>query len=104
MSEYSPDAWVILKLTNKGKVHYRVFAGWYGGYTGSDSWKMNSGIVKTIVGCNHYTFVGESGSTYRCHKEAERMSGYMSQVFASFVEQQNEDFQIEVIDIEDLPK
>ena len=45
--EYCPDRWLVVKITTKetGKVHYRVFATWHGGYLGSDSWKLNSDII-----------------------------------------------------------
>lgn len=82
MSEYVPDRWVVITITNKetGKSHQRVFAGWYGGYTGGDSWQMNSGITKVRDTGSHYEFDGQSGSVYKCHKESYGMSGYMSGV------------------------
>ncbi len=47
MSDYTPDKWLMVKLTNKNnEFHYRIFACWYGGYLGSDSWKLNSGVTK----------------------------------------------------------
>jgi hypothetical protein len=102
MSNYVPDAWVIVKLTSKGEVHHRVFAGWYGGYLGSDSWKMNSGITKVEDCGTYYRFHGESGSTYECHKEAERTTGYMAQIYANFKSQETDDLKIEMIDYKDM--
>ena len=77
--DYTPDKWVVIRVTDKatGKTHYRVFATWYGGYTGSDCWKMNSGIVSVVKrddGC--LEFFGESGSVYFCHENCWGMSGY----------------------------
>lgn len=45
--EYCPDRWLVLKFTEDttGKVDYRVFATWCGGYLDCDSWQLNSGIV-----------------------------------------------------------
>ena len=40
----TPDKWVVLKIEHEGNIIYKVFASWYGGYLGSDSWKLNSGI------------------------------------------------------------
>jgi hypothetical protein len=72
MSEYTPDNWVVLKIgVNPDDIIYKVLAGWSGGYTTGDSWKLNSGIVKTEVDGNYYRFIGYSGSVYVCHKESE---------------------------------
>lgn len=69
MSYYSPDNWVIIKL-NGDDPHYKVLAGWSGGYTTGDSWRMNSGITEVIEEDDHWLFIGSSGSTYACHKDA----------------------------------
>ena len=70
MSEYIPDKWVVVKITgvDTPPVH-KVFACWYGGYAGSDSWKLNSGITKATLEGNVYSFEGSSGSVYECHKD-----------------------------------
>ena len=41
MSDYSPEKWLVVKISveNNPSVH-KVFACWYGGYLGSDSWKL----------------------------------------------------------------
>jgi hypothetical protein len=57
MSYHNPDKWVIIKITGKDP-HYRVFCSWYGGYGGSDSWRMNSGITKLIEEDDYYLFIG----------------------------------------------
>lgn len=99
---YNPDAWCILKINTNGKIHYRVFAGWYGGYLGSDSWKLNSGIVSVHTEGDCYEFAGESGSVYRCHKDLECMTGYMVQIYSSFVSENNDDRHIERIPYADM--
>ena len=39
MSDYTPDKWVVVKITSdKNPPIHKVFACWYGGYAGSDSW------------------------------------------------------------------
>ena len=50
MSTYTPDLWVILEFKEKDseEVNRKVLASWYGGYAGSDSWKLSSGITKQI--------------------------------------------------------
>jgi hypothetical protein len=79
-SNYSPDNWVVIFL-NGDAPHYRILAGWSGGYLNGDSWRMNSGIVKceevtekyTYNGkereSTYYVFYGSSGSYYKCHKD-----------------------------------
>ena len=49
MSDYTPDRWVIVKIVTPKERLYKVFASWSGGYNGSDSWKMNSGITQASL-------------------------------------------------------
>lgn len=67
MSDYNPDKWVVVKIGEENL--YKVFACWYGGYLGSDSWKLNSGITKATLEGYVYSFEGSSGSVYHCHKD-----------------------------------
>jgi hypothetical protein len=75
MSRYyhTPDHWVIIHLNGKDP-HYRVLGGWYGGYLGSDSWRLNSGITQCIEEDEYWLFIGSSGSTYACHKDTYGLS------------------------------
>lgn len=66
---YKPDNWVIIKV-NGDNPHYRVLAGWSGGYTTGDSWRMNSGVLSVSTEEDYYLFKGSSGSTYKCHKDS----------------------------------
>jgi len=86
MSDYTPDKWMVIKITiKKTKAsHYRVFACWYGGFAGSDSWKMNSGITSATQDENGYHFTGSSGSVYHCHKNGYGISSYGASVLARF--------------------
>lgn len=86
MSDYVPDRWMLVKITTDGgEVIYKVFASWYGGYLGSDSWKLNSGIVKVSEEENSYLFYGSSGSIYECHKNACGISGYGMSVLSNMM-------------------
>jgi hypothetical protein len=69
MSNYRPDNWVVIKFKGDDP-HYRVLAGWSGGYLDGDSWRMNSGITEVTEDDNSYHFTGSSGSTYSCGKES----------------------------------
>jgi hypothetical protein len=64
MTIYTPDNWVILHIKGPTE-HYRVLAGWSGGYLDGDSWKMNSGIVRVEKTEEGYDFIGSSGSVYK---------------------------------------
>ena len=53
---YTPDGWMIVKITGTNP-HYRVFGSWRGGYLSGDSWRMNSGIISVKEdGENYYVF------------------------------------------------
>lgn len=69
MSDYSPDNWVVIKIKGKDP-HYRVLAGWSGGYLNGNSWRLNSGITKVEEDDRNYYFFGASGSSYCCNKGA----------------------------------
>lgn len=66
---YFPDNWVVIKIKGDDP-HYRVLAGWSGGYLDGDSWRMNSGVTKVTSEGNHFKFWGSSGSCYVCHKDS----------------------------------
>lgn len=85
MSTYHPDRWVIVKFTNGDVSYEKVFAGWYGGFAGSDSWKLSSGTVSTVVKENTFEFKQETGSTYICHKKSYGLSSYMASVFEYWI-------------------
>jgi hypothetical protein len=69
MSNYYPGNWVIIKLKGDDP-HYRILAGWSGGYATGDSWRMNSGITEVNETDDNYYFKGSSGSEYRCGKQS----------------------------------
>lgn len=88
MSTYTPDRWEVLEFQRGGdEPVYKVFAGWYGGYCGTDSWQLNSGIVKVVDLGDTYEFHGTSGSVYTCHKGFQSMSGYMLNVYGNWLNQ-----------------
>jgi hypothetical protein len=65
---YFPDNWVIIKI-NGDDPHYRVLAGWSGGYVTGDEWRMNCAITNVEFENNQYTFHWSTGSKYICHKD-----------------------------------
>lgn len=67
---YTPDNWVIIFFDAPDDPHYRVLAGWSGGYLDSDHWRMNGGIVKSTFDGDYWYFYGHSGSVYKCYVDS----------------------------------
>lgn len=99
MREYTPDHWVMLKLTHKGKPIYKILAGWGGSYLYGASWKLNSGVTRVEDDGDAYLFHGSSGSVYVCRKNCYGLSGYTASILDSFYKQaeDNEDVSIECL-------
>ncbi len=72
MNTYTPDNWVIVRV-KWDKAHYRVLAGWTGGYLYGNSWRINSGIVRHEKKGDYYYFYGETGSCYKCYIPAQAL-------------------------------
>ena len=84
MSTYTPDKWVVVEMTLDKHHFCRVLASWYGGFAGSDSWKMSSGITGIEEFDDRYEYANTSGSLYICYKQVVGMSGYTAGVFRNF--------------------
>ncbi len=99
MADYTPDRWLVLRIQTDKEILYKVFAAWSGGYTGSDSWKLNSGIVRATWADPYWEFDGSSGSVYRCHWDGYGTNGYGGAVLDNLISQaQAQGIQIEVMD------
>lgn len=72
MTEYNPDSWVVLKMTHKEQIIYKVLGGWAESYTNGSSWRLNSGIERAEYDISNdvWKFYGSSGSVYNCHPDA----------------------------------
>lgn len=90
-----PDKWLIIRI----KDIYKVFATYLGGYGGSDSWRLNSGISSVTEEGNYYIFNGYSGSQYKCHKRAYGSVLYTQSVLDDVMEKAKK----QGIDMEVLP-
>jgi hypothetical protein len=89
MSKNYPDNWVVLQIATDGDAHlYKLLGGWSGSYLSSNSWQLNSGIVKVEESDLYWTFHGVSGSQYVCHKKAYGLkmnnSGICKQILEEF--------------------
>lgn len=104
--EEHPDAWVIVKFSfENSEPIYKVLAGWYGGYAGADSWRLNSGIESISLRENVFVIKGYSGSVYHCHKNEERMTGLTGSIFNSLKSQgSDQGTGVEVVLIKDILK
>lgn len=102
--EYNPDVWTIVEISGSDveDTYYRVLAGWYGGYTRGDSWKMNSGITKIVEHTHFFEVHGSSGSIYNLTKGSERFSNYTHSVYSGYAEQNTEALSINVVDMSDV--
>ncbi len=86
MSDYQPDRWCVLKIHAPQETIYKVFASWSGGYGGSDSWKLNSGITRATLVDQCWEFDGSSGSVYSCHTQGYGTNGYGGRVLSNLID------------------
>ena len=107
MSEYIPDRWVMLKISDPNTTCYKILAGWGGSYLHGQSWKLNSGVTKVEKEGDYLLFSGYSGSVYKCHT-SEGSYGFMSitsGVYETFMKQtESEEAQTKGIKIELMPE
>ena len=103
-NQYTPDRWVVVEITHGEDVTRKIMSGWYGGYLGSDSWRLSSGITKVEDNDKFYKIHNHSGSVYTCYKSAYGVSGLMGGVIANWMNQAEDrnDISLKVLDIEDL--
>lgn len=106
MREYTPDVWVVLEFDapHLKEPLRKVFAGWYGGFAGSNSWKLNSGITEVRRDGDYYEFDGYSGSTYRCHEANYHMSSLMHGIYDNWIKQADErgDVTIKILSLDEV--
>jgi hypothetical protein len=87
---HEPDNWVVVKFPD----HYRVLAGWSGGYLSGDSWRLNSGIVRAEQDGQYWYFYGASGSYYSCRKGAYCLRKNNSYIY----EQLQQKYEVSIMD------
>lgn len=106
MSTYWPDTWKILSLnTSSGDTIYKIFAGWYGGFSQGDSWKLSSAMFDLKDEGDFYSSLQESGSTYNLHKNAEKLSSYQMSILSMWEDQlQQNGAEIKIVHSEDYLK
>ena len=87
MRENLPDTWVLVEVSDGQTRVCKVFAGWYGGYGGSDSWKLSSAIVSIQRVGDWLVFSNASGSRYKCNINNQKMSGLQQSLFIGWIDQ-----------------
>ena len=87
MSEYTPDKWVVIEIAMDNTTVQRILSSWYGGWAGSDSWRLSSGITEVEELEDSYIIKNESGSVYTCFKGRYGMSSYAMSILESFKKQ-----------------
>ena len=87
MSEYTPDRWVVIEIVMEGVKTQKILSSWYGGWVGSDSWRLSSGITEVEELEDSYIIKNESGSVYTCYKVRYGMSSYAMGILEDFKKQ-----------------
>ena len=87
MSEYTPDKWVVIEVEYEGVKTQKILSSWYGGWAGSDSWRLSSGITEVEELEDSYIIKNESGSVYTCFKGRYGMSAYAMGILEDFKKQ-----------------
>ena len=94
----TPDKWIVVKIETNEMTIYKVFATWYGGYLGSDSWRLNSGIKEIDIHEDDYIdFIGYSGSVYRCVIGHYGTSMYSQGIINSIIKSIPEEYSFEIL-------
>ena len=87
MSEYTPDCWVVIEIATDNTKVQRILSSWYGGFAGSNSWRLSSGITEVEELEDSYIIKNESGSVYTCYKRRYGMSSYTAGILEDFKKQ-----------------
>ena len=87
MSKYIPDKWVVIELDYDGIKTQKILSSWYGGWAGSDSWRLSSGITEVEELEDSFIIKNHSGSVYTCFKGSYGMSFYTSNILEGFKKQ-----------------
>jgi len=96
-SHYTPDKWVVIEINNGVQTYRKILGSWYGGFAGSDSWKLSSAIDEIIIEDDVYHFYNHSGSLYNCHKSSYGMSSYAGSIYQGWVdESEKEDSRVKI--------
>jgi hypothetical protein len=86
MTTYAPDRWVIVEISDVAMGTTRkVLGSWYGGYAGSNSYRLSSGVSKVVDKGDYWEVHNRSGSIYICGKESNGMSMFTQSFLSSMI-------------------
>ena len=103
MSNYQPDMWAIVQFKRPDQEPtFKVFGSWYGGYLGSDSWRLSSGVISIVNNKKYYEIHNESGSVYVCGYTNYGMSGYSSGVYFNIKSDLDSICELKMLSIEEV--
>ena len=98
-----PDKWVVLRIVGEdGSSIDKVLASYYGGYCGSNSWKLSSGTKESFEFEGYYEFHQHSGAIYRCYKNTYGMSMYTNSILYQWLEMLKEGMSITLLTPEEI--
>lgn len=98
-----PDKWVMLKIhSDKFGTIYKILSSWYGGFGGSDSWKLSSGTMGITELEHSFILPQHSGSTYTCHKASYGMNSYTTGILRGWVPKMEGIAEITVLDMSEI--
>jgi hypothetical protein len=80
-NQHTPDKWVILKFKGKDSTFFKVLGSWYGGYLGSDSWRLSSGLERVEEDGDTLLMHNFSGSIYKVNKNTDGMSMLATDIY-----------------------
>lgn len=90
---YTPDQWVILRMiTPEYGTIDKILCSWAGSYLYGSSWKLSSGMLTFEQDPYKDLWVSkqDSGSVYLLRETSEGMSGIMSSIYQTILEQVQE--------------
>lgn len=103
MSLHTPDRWTVLRLKQKdGTFEYKVLASFYGGFVGSNSWRLSSGTKETFEFDDYFEFHQYSGTIYRGYKDRYGMSMYTQGVLAEWLRNPEAADNVTPLNLEDI--
>ena len=89
----NPDKWAIIRFKGDDE-HYRVLAGFIGGYLHGDHWRINSGITDITEDGDCLLFHGHSGSIYKCRKDSYGLSSLTASVYLGIEKQHGDNVEV----------
>jgi len=84
----TPDRWVVIEITHDDKTFRKILSAFSGrGMFDSGYWRLSSPVVEETEMKQHIEFATESGSTYKCLRAGEGLTGLTSNWLSNFQEQ-----------------